>query len=134
MITRISFASNNAQHQIGTEQTAELATFLRASDEYLGHLIAMGKIDKGLGGIITLQERYGIHLHAQPGEVSFTHTSIDPNRTTQFLIAVLAGLQMPFVCSLDVYMHQLPAADALREKLGGEIQRRGAGCDRRAYA
>ena len=29
----------------------------------------------------------------------YTHTSFDPNRTTQFLIAVLAGLQVPFICS-----------------------------------
>jgi len=29
----------------------------------------------------------------------YVHTSVDPNRTTQFLIAVLAGLQVPFVCS-----------------------------------
>ena len=29
----------------------------------------------------------------------YAHTSVDPNRTTQFLIAVLAGLQVPFVCS-----------------------------------
>jgi hypothetical protein len=27
------------------------------------------------------------------------HASVDPNRTTQFLVAVLAGLQVPFVCS-----------------------------------
>jgi ERCC4-type nuclease len=29
----------------------------------------------------------------------YLHTSVDPNRTTQFLIAVLAGLQVPFICS-----------------------------------
>jgi hypothetical protein len=29
----------------------------------------------------------------------YAHTSVDPNRTTQFLIAVLAGLQVPFLCS-----------------------------------
>jgi hypothetical protein len=29
----------------------------------------------------------------------YTHTSFDPNRTTQFLIAGLAGLQVPFICS-----------------------------------
>jgi hypothetical protein len=29
----------------------------------------------------------------------YAHTSFDPNRTTQFLIAVLAGLQVPFICS-----------------------------------
>ena len=29
----------------------------------------------------------------------YAHASFDPNRTTQFLIAVLAGLQVPFVCS-----------------------------------
>jgi len=29
----------------------------------------------------------------------FAHASVDPNRTTQFLVAVLAGLQVPFVCS-----------------------------------
>jgi ERCC4-type nuclease len=29
----------------------------------------------------------------------YAHASVDPNRTTQFLIAMLAGLQMPFVCS-----------------------------------
>ena len=29
----------------------------------------------------------------------YAHTSVDPNRTTQFLVAALAGLQVPFVCS-----------------------------------
>jgi ERCC4-type nuclease len=29
----------------------------------------------------------------------YTHTSVDPNRTMQFLVATLAGLQVPFVCS-----------------------------------
>lgn len=29
----------------------------------------------------------------------YAHASVDPNRTTQFLVAVLAGLQVPFVCS-----------------------------------
>ena len=29
----------------------------------------------------------------------YSHTSVDPNRTTQFLVAALAGLQVPFVCS-----------------------------------
>jgi ERCC4-type nuclease len=29
----------------------------------------------------------------------YAHANIDPNRTTQFLVAVLAGLQVPFVCS-----------------------------------
>jgi ERCC4-type nuclease len=29
----------------------------------------------------------------------YAHASGDPNRTTQFLVAVLAGLQVPFVCS-----------------------------------
>lgn len=29
----------------------------------------------------------------------YAHASIDPNRTTQFLVAVLAGLRVPFVCS-----------------------------------
>jgi hypothetical protein len=29
----------------------------------------------------------------------YAHSRIDPNRTTQFLVAVLAGLQVPFVCS-----------------------------------
>ena len=29
----------------------------------------------------------------------YAHASADPNRTTQFLVAVLAGLQVPFVCS-----------------------------------
>jgi len=29
----------------------------------------------------------------------YTHTNVDPNRVTQFLIAVLAGLQVPFVCT-----------------------------------
>jgi hypothetical protein len=29
----------------------------------------------------------------------YAHTSLDPNRVMQFLIAVLAGLQVPFVCS-----------------------------------
>ncbi len=29
----------------------------------------------------------------------YAHTSVDPNRTTQFLIAALAGLQVPFLCS-----------------------------------
>jgi DNA excision repair protein ERCC-4 len=29
----------------------------------------------------------------------YTHASVDPNRVMQFLIAVLAGLQVPFVCS-----------------------------------
>jgi ERCC4-type nuclease len=27
------------------------------------------------------------------------HANVDPNRTTQFLVAVLAGLQVPFICS-----------------------------------
>jgi hypothetical protein len=29
----------------------------------------------------------------------YAHASVDPNRTTQFLVAVLAGLQVPFMCS-----------------------------------
>ena len=29
----------------------------------------------------------------------YAHVSVDPNRTTQFLIAMLAELQVPFVCS-----------------------------------
>src|ERR1700680_3480202 len=29
----------------------------------------------------------------------YSHPMIDPNRITQFLIAALAGLQVPFVCS-----------------------------------
>jgi ERCC4-type nuclease len=28
----------------------------------------------------------------------YAHASFDPNRTTQFLVAMLAGLQVPFVC------------------------------------
>ena len=29
----------------------------------------------------------------------YSHANVDPNRITQFLIATLAGLQVPFVCS-----------------------------------
>ena len=29
----------------------------------------------------------------------YAHTNFDPNRVTQFLIATLAGLHVPFVCS-----------------------------------
>ena len=29
----------------------------------------------------------------------YAHASVDPNRVMQFLIAVLAGLQVPFICS-----------------------------------
>lgn len=29
----------------------------------------------------------------------YAHATFDPNRTTQFLVAVLAGLQVPFLCS-----------------------------------
>ena len=29
----------------------------------------------------------------------YAHANVDPNRTTQFLVATLAGLQVPFVCS-----------------------------------
>jgi ERCC4-type nuclease len=29
----------------------------------------------------------------------YAHANIDPNRITQFLVATLAGLQVPFVCS-----------------------------------
>ncbi|MGH9729455.1 MAG: hypothetical protein ACRD4V_12810 [Candidatus Acidiferrales bacterium] len=29
----------------------------------------------------------------------YAHSSFDPNRTAQFLVAALAGLQVPFVCS-----------------------------------
>lgn len=29
----------------------------------------------------------------------YSHSSVDPNRTTQFLVAALAGLQVPFICS-----------------------------------
>jgi ERCC4-type nuclease len=29
----------------------------------------------------------------------YTHTNFDPNRVTQFLVATLAGLQLPFVCT-----------------------------------
>ncbi len=29
----------------------------------------------------------------------YAHASIDPNRVTQFLVATLAGPQVPFVCS-----------------------------------
>jgi len=28
----------------------------------------------------------------------YPHMNVDPNRVTQFLVAVLAGLQVPFVC------------------------------------
>jgi ERCC4-type nuclease len=30
---------------------------------------------------------------------AYAHARVDPNRTTQFLVALLAGLQVPFVCS-----------------------------------
>jgi hypothetical protein len=30
---------------------------------------------------------------------TYAHTSVDPNRTMQFLVATLAGLQVPFICS-----------------------------------
>jgi hypothetical protein len=30
---------------------------------------------------------------------AYEHARVDPNRTTQFLVALLAGLQVPFVCS-----------------------------------
>jgi len=30
---------------------------------------------------------------------SYSHSRTDPNRITQFLIAALTGLQVPFVCS-----------------------------------
>jgi ERCC4 domain len=29
----------------------------------------------------------------------YSQTNVDPNRTTQFLVAALAGLQVPFICS-----------------------------------
>ena len=29
----------------------------------------------------------------------YSHANVDPNRITQFLVATLAGLQVPFVCS-----------------------------------
>jgi len=29
----------------------------------------------------------------------YTHANVDPNRITQFLVATLAGLQVPFICS-----------------------------------
>ena len=29
----------------------------------------------------------------------YSHTNVDPNRMTQFLVAALAGLQVPFICS-----------------------------------
>jgi hypothetical protein len=29
----------------------------------------------------------------------YAQASVDPNPTTQYLVAVLAGLQVPFVCS-----------------------------------
>jgi hypothetical protein len=29
----------------------------------------------------------------------YAHTNVDPNRTMQFLVATLAGLQVPFICS-----------------------------------
>jgi ERCC4-type nuclease len=29
----------------------------------------------------------------------YTHTKVDPNRMMQFLVATLAGLQVPFICS-----------------------------------
>lgn len=29
----------------------------------------------------------------------YSHSRVDPNRTTQFLVAALAGLQVPFICS-----------------------------------
>jgi ERCC4-type nuclease len=29
----------------------------------------------------------------------YAHANVDPNRATQFLVAVLAGLQVPFICS-----------------------------------
>jgi ERCC4-type nuclease len=38
---------------------------------------------------------------------SYAHAGFDPNRTTQFLIAVLAGLQVPFVCSSYLYQIHL---------------------------
>jgi len=42
----------------------------------------------------------------------YSHTNFDPNRVTQFLIAALAGLQVPFVCS---------ETHELGEELGGLI-------------
>ena len=29
----------------------------------------------------------------------YAHTNVDPNRTMQFLVATLAGLRVPFICS-----------------------------------
>jgi hypothetical protein len=29
----------------------------------------------------------------------YAHARVDPNRTTRFVMAVLAGLQVPFLCS-----------------------------------
>jgi hypothetical protein len=37
--------------------------------------------------------------HSRGSLHPYAHASVDPNRTTQFLVAVLAGLQVPFVCS-----------------------------------
>ena len=34
---------------------------------------------------------------------------------------------------LDIHLHQLAASPAVRESLGGKIQRCGSGCDRRPY-
>ena len=31
----------------------------------------------------------------------YAHTNVDPNRTMQFLVATLAGLQVPFLCRRD---------------------------------
>jgi putative transposase len=50
------------------------------------------------------------------GKSPYAHASVDPNRTTQFLVAMLAGLQVPFICSethelaeelVGSYLHQV---------------------------
>jgi hypothetical protein len=53
---------------------------------------------------LRLMSRYAHRLLVVTSALSqvkspYVHGSIDPNRTTQFLVAVLAGLHVPFVCS-----------------------------------
>jgi ERCC4-type nuclease len=53
---------------------------------------------------LQLMARYPHRLLVVTSTVSqikspYAHASVDPNRTTQFLVAMLAGLQVPFVCS-----------------------------------
>jgi hypothetical protein len=62
----------------------------------------------------------------------YSQTNVDPNRTTQFLVAALAGLQVPFICSethalgeelVGSYLYQVHLYHWLESNDDGRISR-----------